>query len=219
MRKLTSIFAVLLGIVTSAEAQTRDLKKWEVSGSASLLQAHPGSTDEGRYQDDWYTEGRYAFAIGRYWTEHLKSEVEYARSGEGSLYHQETRSFPGPADYPFYFESYHRLEQVSARMVWQFGTNNWVHPYVSGGLVGDRERQRVHIPQQYQYPSGRAGDRVLLVDEQNPAPTSEYRVGFTAATGAKIYMTRNTFFNTGVIATYSKPAATISFLAGLGIDF
>jgi hypothetical protein len=122
-------------------------------------------------------------------------------------------------DYPYYGQSFNRLEQVSARMVWQFGDNAWVHPYVSGGIVGDRERQRAYFPAQYQYPSSRPTERVLLVPETQSGPTIEYRLGVTAGAGAKFYMSRNAFFNTGVIATYSKPAATVSVLAGFGIDF
>ena len=220
MRTFTSIFIVLLGVCRPAEAQQPiDPKQWEVAGSAALFYATPGDNDT-QYHDEWYFEGRYAVAIAHYWTENLKTEVEYATSGEGSTYRQEFRTIPGnPPNYPYSVESFHRLEQVSARMVWQFGTNRWAHPYVSGGFVGDRERRRIHVPEQYQYVRGRSGDPVARVHEINSEPTCEYRIGVTAGAGVKAYLSPNAFFNLGAVGSYSRPAATLSFLAGFGVDF
>ncbi len=128
---------------------------------------------------------------------------------------------PGnPPNYPYSVESFHRLEQVSARMVWQFGTNRWA-PSVRQrrACVGDRERRRIHIPAQYQYVSGRGSEPIVRVDGLDSEPTSEYRVGVTAGAGVKVYMSPSAFFNIGAIGSYSKPAATLSFLAGFGLDF
>ena len=218
MRTFTPIFICLLGVCGYAEAQQPvNPKQWEVAGSAALFYAAPG--DDTQY-DQWYFEGRYAAALARYWTENLKTELEYATSGEGSTYRQEVRTVPGnPPNYPYSVESFHRLEQVSARMVWQFGRNRWAHPYVSGGVVGDRERRRLHSPAQYQYVSGRGSEPIVRVGQFDSEPTSEYRVGVTAGAGVKVYMSPNSFFNIGAIGSYSKPAATLSFLAGFGLDF
>ena len=220
MRTFTSTFVVLLAVSGPVRAQTPgDPKKWEVGGSAALFYAAPGLNDT-QYRDQWYFEGRYSAAIAHYWTENLKTEVEYATSGEGSTYRQEYRTVPGnPANYPYSVESFHRLAQASVRMVWQFGTNRWVHPYVSGGFVGDRERRRIHVAEQYQYVSGRSSDPIVRVGEFDPEPTVEYRLGVTAGAGVKVYMSPNTFFNIGAIGSYSRRAATLSFLAGFGLDF
>jgi len=177
----------------------------------------PGDATQDR--DHWYFEGRYSAAIAHYWSENL-TEVEYATSGEGSTYRQEFRTVPGNApNYPYSAESFLRLEQVSAGMVWQFGTNRWVHPYVSGGFVGDRERRRIHIPEQYHYVSGRSGEPVVRVREIDSEPTCEYRITATAGAGVKVYMSPNAFFNMGAVGSNSRPAATLSFLAGFGVDF
>lgn len=220
MRKISLICVVLLriGVSTAAAQPLAAPKHWDVSATAALFEAKPGENDT-LYQDNWYFQGRYAAAIGYYWTEHLKTEVEYATSGEGSIFFQDFRRLPAdPSVYPIAVESFHRLEQGSVRMVWQFGENAWVHPYVSGGFVGDRERERVHIPAQFQ-PNPRTNQPVLVVHEFNNGPTWEYRLGVTAGAGAKFYMSRNAFFNTGFIGTWSQPAATLSAFAGFGIDF
>lgn len=220
MRTFCTIFASLLGLGGVASAQQlADPRRWDVSGSAALFEVRPGDANP-HYRDDWYFNGRYAVAIGRFWSEHLKTELEYATSGEGSIYLQQFTSLPGnPAVLPYAVRSFHRVDQLSARLVYQFRDNAWIHPYVSGGLVGERDRHRVHIPPVYQYSSGRSTDPVILVHERHSAPTWQYRIGVTAAAGAKIYLSRNAFFNTGVIGTWSRPAATVSILAGFGIDF
>lgn len=220
MRTFTSIFIVLLAVPSPVQAQPPgDSKQWELAGSAALFYAAPSDNDPG-HRDQWYFEGRYSAAIAHYWTENLKTEVEYAISGEGSTYRQEFRAVPGnPPNYPYIVESFHRLDQASIRMVWQFGTNRWVHPYVSGGFVGDRERRRIHVPEQYQYVRGRGSDPIVRVGGFDPEPTLEYRVGVTAGAGVKAYIPPNTFFNLGAIGSYSRPAATLSFLAGFGFDF
>jgi opacity protein-like surface antigen len=219
MRKLVWVFIVLLPFGGGRAHAQSAAPKWDVAATAAWLAAKPHEDDE-RYGNDWYSDARYGVSIGRYWSENLKTEVEYATSGEGSTYRQEFRTVPGnPAPFPISVESLHRLEQASVRMVWQFGKNQWVHPYISGGVLGDRERQRVYIPEQYQYVNGRINDPVVLVPAVKSEPAIEYRVGLTAGAGAKVYMSPNAFFNAGVIGTYSKPAGTISFLAGFGIDF
>src|SRR5688572_17603282 len=102
MRTFTSIFIVLLAVCGPAEAQQAvDSKKWEVAGSAALFYAAPGDYDT-RSGGHWYFEVRYAAAIARYWTENLKTEVEYASHGEGSIYRQQFRTVPGnPSNYPY----------------------------------------------------------------------------------------------------------------------
>lgn len=223
MRRISWIFVVLLGFASLVEAQPSGdnaaFKRWDVAATAALFNSTPGG-DSGFYGDDWYFDGRYAASIGHYWTEHLKTELEYAISGEDSIYRQEFRQVPGvPYPYPYGVEVFHRLEQGAARLVWQFGENTWVHPYVSAGLVVDRDRSRIYAPAQFQNPSGRPGEIVLVTPEMNSAPTFDYRVGYSIGGGVKVYMTPNSFFTTGANITHSKPARTVSVLAGFGVDF
>jgi hypothetical protein len=220
---------VLLALAVSAEGQTvgsptdasskSATDRWDVAGTAAFVNAKPGETNDA-YQDEWYFQDRYGIAVGRYWTEQLKSELEYSISGEGSIYTQAFTTLPaGQGAYPYSIQRFHRLEQAALRVVWRFGHNSWVHPYVSGGIVGDRERQRTFTPRQYQYPSSRATEGVIVVPQSRSATMTAYRFGFTAGGGAKIYMSARSFFTTGVIVTWSAPAATVALLGGLGIDF
>jgi hypothetical protein len=219
MRRLTWIIGVLLGIAGAAEAQTvadaPTRPRWEASTSIALIEVSPTKSDA-RYYDDWYADGRYAGAIAYYWSRHLKTEYEYSVSGEASRFVQDYVTLGG-VPYPYGREEFHQLQQHSLRLVYQFRDNQWVHPYLSAGVVMDVDRQRVRVPITYQ-PSGRGG--VILVHHgMNTDNNWRARGGVTVGGGAKFYMSRNAFFNAGAVGTYAQPSRTISLVAGFGFDF
>jgi len=222
MRKISLIFLLLLSSAGVCEAGQSDppssFKKFDVGFNAAWMEANPGTINEPPY-DDWYGTGRYAVTIGHYWTEHLKTEFEYAQAQQGSRFVLQYTRFPGsPYTFPYYLEGFHRLEQGSIRMVWQFGDNSWVHPYVSGGVVGERDRQRVHAEQQYISPTGRIDDRRLFAEFAS-GPTYENNLGVTVGAGAKFYVSRNAFINAGANWTNSYHSKTLHLFTGIGIDF
>lgn len=47
----------------------------------------------------------------------------------------------------------------------------------------------------------------------------ERRGGVTIGGGAKFYMAPAAYINTGMQVTYAKPSTTVSFIAGLGVEF
>jgi opacity protein-like surface antigen len=220
MRKFLWIFAVLLTSSGVAEAQTAGLDRWDVNLSAGLFQNKPFEHTNS-WDDEWYGEGRYAASIGYYWTEHFKTELEFAHTTEGSRWHQEFVRVPGTSiSHPITTEVFHRLQQGSARAVWQFNENSWVHPYVNGGFVVDRERRTWRATEQFYYPTTpRTQPPVLLRPGIGGADVMEYRYGVTVGGGSKFYVSPNAYVNTGMQVTYAKPATTISFLAGFGVNF
>jgi hypothetical protein len=219
MRTFLWIFAVLLSAGV-AEAQTAEPAKWDVSVSASLFNGRPGQR-AGGYQDEWYFDGRYAASIGRYWTDHFKTELEFATTGEGRRFTQISVPVPGRGyPYPISIEEFRRLQQVSARAVWQFYDNAWVHPYLNAGVVADFDRVRRFSPEFY-YPPGdpRLGPLGTVRPEINLEPDTDYRAGISFGGGSKFYISPSAYVNAGVQLTYAKPAATVSLLAGFGVEF
>lgn len=243
MRRITWVFTVLLGLgaggaeagqsaPAKAEVALRKPPQWDVAGSVGLLSSSPAVSEQ-PYGDDWYFEGRYAVSIGRYWTEHLKTELELVTSGEGERFIQRYSNVPGapPYSYPYSIHESHTLRQVSGRLVWQFFDNAWVHPYVFGGVVYDADRVKTFIPPfafaeasaqltQPLYPDQRnPTPPMALAPETRTGPETLHRIGATAGFGAKVYITRNAFFNTGFVASYARPARTASIVGGFGFDF
>ncbi|MNC88154.1 hypothetical protein D3C83_39430 [compost metagenome] len=103
-------------------------------------------------------------------------------------------------------------------MVWQFGDNAWVHPYVSAGAVLDIERQHAHVDPIFQV--GNRGERIVIQNEVDSGDRTELRGGGTLGAGAKFYATPKAFVNVGVIGTFTSPQArSVSLITGFGFDF
>lgn len=221
MRKFAWIFVVLLA-ADAAEAQQAASQppRWDVNINIGTFGARPGESEPPHY-NDWYFEGRYAASIGYYWTENLKTELEFAHTGEGTQYVQEYVRVPNTGfPYLLSIEKAHRLQQTSLRMVWQFFDNRWVHPYVNAGIVLDVDRNRYHLPQQFYYPGDpRTNPRVLVRPEFQSGTNRAYRAGFSFGGGSKFYVSPNAYLNTGMQATVGSPFKTVALLAGFGAEF
>lgn len=222
MRRILWILLVFTAAATAEAQQTAeaavDTPRWDVNWNAGFFGHSPGEGD--RY-NNWYSEGRYAASIGYYWTEHLKTELEFAHSGEGQQYFQEVARVPGSgALHSIPVESFHRLQQTSLRLVWQFGDNTWVHPYVNAGYLLDADRQHRHSPMTFSYPGDpRVVPPVLVRPAINSEKRVEYRRGGSLGGGAKFFVSPNTYINTGLQWTFAGPAKTITFLSGFGVEF
>lgn len=218
MRTIAWIFVVLV-VATSAQAQqSPDRPRWDANLNAGFFGHRPGDGD--RY-NNWYSEGRYGASIGYYWTENLKTELEFAHSGEGHRYLQDVVRVPGTNNFHSVpVEAFHRLQQTSLRMVWQFGENTWVHPYVNAGYVLHADRQHRHSPVTYSYPGDpRVVPPILVRSAVNSERHIEYESGGSFGGGAKFYVAPNAYFNTGLQWTFAGPAKTITFLSGFGVEF
>ncbi|HEX6164645.1 MAG TPA: outer membrane beta-barrel protein [Vicinamibacterales bacterium] len=220
MRGISWLLPIFLGLCGIAEAQQSPA--WDVGVTIGTIGVSP-QTPQQTYSDDWYFDGRYALSIGKYWTEHIKTEVEFAHSGEGSRYVQQLIDMPGvPPHYSVPGEEHNRLQQLSARVFYQFFDNAWVHPYVFGGAGVDINRRRTDIPPNYFYPPVTPGGRpnpILVTPQRVEGPDTSWRPAAVFGTGAKIYMTPRSFFNAAAIGTVGKRLGTVSLIAGFGIDF
>lgn len=232
MRRFSWIFVILL-TATVAEAQSASAKatadkqvdqqpRWDVNLTAGFFGARPEGTDE-RYGDDWYEEGRYAVSGGYFWTRHLKTELEFATSGEADRYVTRTITVPGfNGPYPLNYQEFYRLQQASARVGWQFLDNAWVHPYVNAGFVTDIERLRSHLPEQFRYVGTDArnpANRQVVANEERTGPDTVYRHGMTMGGGAKFFVSPSMYINTGAQWTYAKSVVSLAWIGGLGVEF
>ena len=221
MRNACWVFVTLL-FAGLAEAQTAEPAKWDVNFSAGFFENRPFEETRGStFGDEWYGEGRYAASIGYYWTPHLKTEFEFAHTGEGRRWMHEIIRVPGTTiSHPIGTEVFHRLQQGSARVVWQFNENTWVHPYLNGGVVIDRERRTWRSQEQFYYQGDpRTRPPILLRPAVCCSRVIDYRYGVTVGGGSKFYVSPNSYVNAGMQVTYAKPATTASVLLGFGVEF
>jgi opacity protein-like surface antigen len=214
MRKTSVIFVALLAVAKAAAAQTTAPQpRFEMAVTAGVIEASPG--ERPAYYDNWYAQGRYAGSIGYYFTKHVKAEFEHAWSGEASRYLIDYAPING-SPYPYQVEEFFQLQQSTLRVVWQFGDNAWVHPYLGAGAVVDTEHQRSHVPVTFQI--GPRGERVPVIKSDSDDRT-KIRAGVSLSGGAKIYVSPRAFINTAAIVTFSKPARSVNLIAGFGVDF
>ena len=133
--RILSIALVLLALSPAAalcQSPPTPRHRRDISASIGGFMAdHPVS----RYRT-WSTWSGGLFkgvAGGYYWTDHLKTEVEVAATGETDADGDFTLSTYS------YDHFYYRDVLVSAAQVYQFGRNRLFHPFVSAGLDIDRE--------------------------------------------------------------------------------
>ena len=195
---------------------------WDVAITAGSINGESTGGPEPGYGDDWHHAAEWRLSAGRYWTPHLKSEVELGTTGEGERYTQRLITAPGSATrYPYTAQQFVRVRQGSARVTWQFLDNQWVHPYLSAGVSMDEERTRTHVYAPVFAPDPRnPATRVVVGTAEHDEPQRTiHRAGLVIGGGAKCYVSPSVFIKTGAQVTLSRPARSISFVAGMGIDF
>lgn len=217
------LFVVMALLPDQALAQAANEPRWDFAVTTGLFEGQPhGDDDASYYGDDWYAAARLGVSVGRYWTNHFKTEVEVTTSTEGMHYAARQATTSDGTSWPYGVQEHYRVSQASVRAVWQLLDNRWIHPYFLAGVTVDAERKRTYIAEQYRYlPSapGQPGLREVLARESRTSPETTYRTGAVVGGGAKLYMSANTFANAAVLVTYAKPAKSVSLVIGMGMDF
>lgn len=222
MFKNLMLFGALVAFLPGTAIAQQTPPAWDVAVSAGSFHGRPGDADDSAYHDGWYHNSEWRATVGRYWTSHLKTEIEFAATSEGDRFVQRFTTVPGSATlYPYSAQDFFRARQGSVRMAWQFLDNQWIHPYVFAGVSLEEERKRTHVhPQFYSTGDPRNPDsRAVGVREEHEGPVTNYRPGLVMGGGAKWYVSSSVFVKTVAQATVSKPSRSVSFLFGMGFDF
>lgn len=196
---------------------------WDVTVAAGLFSGHPdGAAPEVRH-DSWYHEPAASIAIGRYWTTHLKTQLEVFHSGEGHRFVSHVVTVEGvPWPVPIAATERRQVTSLSAGALWQLFDNQWVHPFIEGGLSVDRERLQTDRPRQEIWVGRSAQDpgrSVEVAAESHTGPATTNRVrGFVGA-GAKLYVTERTFVRLEMRATGVRRVHSMTYRLGVGVDF
>jgi len=221
LRISTTCLTVLLLFPFLAQAQASDPPKWDFAATTGLYEHQPGPRDAQGYGDYWFATWKSGATLGRYWAPHFKTEIELATTGEGRRWSQRFVFVPGTTGpVPYGVDEYFRFTQGSVRAVWQFFDNQWIHPYLLAGVAVDVERRRevTHDPYLYTGDGRLPGGRVQ-VPQQDASPATTFNPGIEVGGGAKLYFTSNVFANTTLVIKRAKPATSVSWVGGLGVDF
>ena len=178
---------------------------WFSGGIERPLTTHGG---RGR---DWYNDaGWVGVQGGYYWTTNLKIEGEVSWAGTGSAW-----TYDEPAElggFPAYRQTEHDLvtRTLSAGLVYQFGRNLMLHPFLGGGvdvdLVRDDSRSVTY---------GFQGVPPDHVDER----VEETRPGGFIVGGVKGYLSERAFLRADIKVGRRSDAWKVVPRISLGFDF
>jgi hypothetical protein len=187
---------------------------WDVTGSAGIFIHHPEVEAPDAYYDDWYSQPLGAVVLGRHFGPHFKLELDVSASGEGRQYISRSVAVPqSPLPILFSAERYSDVREVGVLATWQFFENEWIHPFVQGGVIVDVERVRwLSYPT---FPRGPAPPFVPPLDEDVTRTTAGGLVGL----GAKLYISERVFIRPDGRFGINSRGHHVTLRAGLGVDF
>jgi opacity protein-like surface antigen len=185
-----------------------------VIGWQNLHKEQPGSQNFNNWVNGIFYGGAGA---GWYWTDHLKTQVDFGAGTEGHQYRYEPIIINGQTT--GLSSRFHvRQQSVAVSQQYQFFRNQWFHPHLGAGVDIARETTTE------EYAPILVFDSVTRTSRQLSPPRDEgpeHRViarPFGEA-GFKAYMTRRSFFTADTRLMYRKGLDEVLFRLGFGIDF
>jgi hypothetical protein len=202
---------LLLPSLTAAQARTP-------RNDINLAFGWTGAADRTRDYDTWEGSMALRASLGRYWTDHMKSEIE---SGWEDAARDERYDQIQVAGSQVFARVVHRARdmRVSLSQTYQFGRNEWVHPYTGVGVDVIRRVSIVERPAQtaYAYTAGRPALQIPIGPE-TVRSTRLLASPFVKA-GVKMYSSERTFFVTEIKFGFRRQIDHAMWKLGLGIDF
>ena len=189
---------------------------FDATGYVAWLGGNRGGVGGDTFRD-WFSTGLWGAGIGRYWTEHLKTEAEVTSTGRGTLVSFEQVPGAEPFSRAVYRNHAYRLHTLSLVQSYQFRHNAWVHPFAGAGLDIDWERRTTDGSVQS---VDSVGDRVIVTSD--PLPREEHTeviARAVAIVGCKAYLARHAFLRTDVRASIHDGVDYVAWRFGLGWDF
>lgn len=166
----------------------------------------------------WHGSLLLGASAGHYWTPHLKTEVEASWNSPRARGIYENIERDG--GYTYALSDYRAHDtRVGVVQIYQFGRNEWVHPYVGVGAdvvrrVASTDRlqqsRTVFVPPNRQIPI------------EIPGVSARKTTVFAQAvlkTGLKMYVAERTFFHTELKFGVRRDVDHVVWKLGMGVDF
>jgi len=215
MKALLLVALLAQSPATTAPSATSPVMRGDVQGVIGWQNLHDHDAVD-RY-NDWLNDIFYGgVGAGWYWTDHLKTHVDFGAGTRGETYRFEQFVTNG---LPAYENSRVRIQQTNLAIgqQYQFFRNQWFHPHVGGGI--DIARQSTHS--EYfpitVFDSATRTERVIVPGRTEE--DSDVIVRPFVQTGFKAYMTRKAFFTSDARVLFRSGTDEILFRFGFGVDF
>jgi hypothetical protein len=193
------------------------LMRGDVSGTVGWA-----STNKSEFEsyNNWHSQGEASHALGWYWTDHHKTEVEVGATTERSTY--AATPFVATSGLPATYIPSHRTfssRRFAVIQHYQFRRNEWVHPFLGAGLDIVRERESRRDEPVFSYDPVTRQSRVAR-DAVQYGETTDVDVRTVLTGGVKAYFTRKVFGLTDVrVSVGRRRAEDVHWRFGLGVDF
>jgi hypothetical protein len=195
---------------------------WDVTFMTGFLAGHSDAAEPRGYRDDWFHSGLGGITLGRHLSTHLKAEIEFTGSGEGSRFIERHVTVPSsPYPVPIGSEQHSSLRQIVTTATWQFFDNEWIHPFVQAGVAVDFDRVRTHTWRQEFYTGDPRlpGSRVVTAQEANEGPITTTTARAVVGAGVKMYASPRVFVRTDGRFAAGQRGQHLTFRIGVGVDF
>ena len=165
----------------------------------------------------WYGSLLAGLSVGHYWSDHAKTEVDTGWSSPGSRELFENIEREG---YTAYAISHYKARdaKIGVTQLYQFGRNQWVHPYVGVGVDLVQRRVSVQRPEQTRTVFLRNANIPVQVPASNVQKTTFFAHA-VLKTGLKMYISEKTFFVTELKFGIRRDVDHAVWKIGMGRDF
>lgn len=154
---------------------------------------------------------------GWYWTDHLKTQVDFGGGTQGHQYRYEPR-FAGGTDSTEFSRLSIRQTSLAIGQQYQFFRNQWFHPHVGGGVDIARETTTEEYDPVFTFDQATRTTRQVS-PARVEGPEHRFIARPFVQTGFKAYMTQRAFFTGDMRLMVRHGIDEVLFRAGFGIDF
>lgn len=213
MRNIIMVLALVM-LPASSNAQP-ELPRNDVAVSTGWS----GAAYDAQEYDNWRGSLLFGVSGGHYWTDHFKIEIEAAWNTRTNSDIYQELTLNGSQTYAL---ANYRVGDVrlSLGQSYQFGRNDWVHPFIGAGADIIRRDTVFNRPAQtrptYRSPSHRPID-VLVPAAQEQEMLILVRP--FVKTGLKMYASDRAFFSTELKLGFAPDLDHAVWKLGVGFDF
>jgi hypothetical protein len=199
-----------------ASAQSVELPRGELSGTLGTQSV--GVSENGLYRGNRWDGGFHgAASAGWYWTEHLKTEIDFGGRTKGRVYEPSAVTLNGTQTYYTTDRTFSR-RTLGFAQEYQFFHNLWFHPYLGAGAHLAWERSQVHSAAAFAYDPQTRISRMVSPERTERARTKVFVEPFVQS-GFKAYMTPRTFFRSDLRVAFRRGVDDVVVRFGFGFDF
>ena len=215
---LSAVCAVWLAgsaVAAAQEAPSGPISRSDIQFVIGWQNLHKPATNN---SDDWVNGILFGgLGAGWYWTDHLKTQVDFGGGTSGHQYRYEPR-FANGADLTQFSRLEVRETSLAIGQQYQFFRNQWFHPRLGVGVDLARETTTEQYQPVFVFDNAARTSREIT-PARIEAPEHRFIARPFVETGLKAYMTRRTFFTADTRLMFRSGIDEVLFRLGFGVDF